>query len=142
MQRRSIQPYLFSRHLKYWRQQHLGELPALELPTDRPRPLVQAFRGSMYPFVLSRELTASVKTVSKKAGVTLFQSLLAAFAALLGRYSGENTFAIGSVTSGRDRPETQPLLGYFLNTVVLRADLSGNPPFTELMRRMRDVTLG
>ena len=141
-QRERLRPEVLSPHLEYWRQQLLPELPGLELPIDHPRPPVQTFRGSMYPFVLTGELKSAIKTAAHTAGVTLFQALLASFAALLSRYSGEENFSIGSVTSGRDRPETQALLGYFLNTVVLRADLSGDPTFFELMRRMRDVTIG
>ncbi|MFY9560254.1 MAG: condensation domain-containing protein, partial [Terriglobales bacterium] len=127
-------------HLAYWRNQLGPELPVLDLPTDRPRPPVQTFRGSMYPFELSPSLTDAVRRVSRKEGVTVFQTLLAAFSVLLCRYSGQEDFPIGSVTSGRE-PETQALLGYFLNTVVLRGDLSGNPLFRELLRRTREVTL-
>src|SRR5437016_5858042 len=82
-----------------------------------------------------------MRRASQSAGVTLFQALLATFAALLCRYSAEDVFSIGIVTAGRNRPETQALLGYFLNTVVLRADLTGDPSFLELMTRMRNLTL-
>ena len=95
----------------------------------------------MYPFALSAELTDAVRALARQEGVTLFQTLLAGFAALLSRYAGQDDLAIGSVTAGRDRPETQSLLGYFLNTVVLRTDLTGDPSFRELLRRVRNVTL-
>ena len=95
----------------------------------------------MYPFALSSELTDAVRSLARREGVTLFQTLLAGFAALLSRYSGQDDLAIGSVTAGRDRPETQSLLGYFLNTVVLRTDVSGDPSFREVLRRVRNVTL-
>ena len=127
-------------HVAYWRRQ-LRDLPILALLPDRPRPAVQSFCGSMYPFKLGSSATAAVRRASRHEGVTVFQFLLATFAALLGRYSGQDDFSIGSVTAGRDRSETTALLGYFLNTVVLRANLSGDPPFRELLRRMRDVTL-
>src|SRR5205807_2767856 len=86
-------------------------------------------------------LTDAVKSLSRKEGVTLFQTLLAGFAALLCRYSGQDDLPIGSVTAGRDRPETESLLGYFLNTVVLRTNLSDDPPFRALLRRVRNLTL-
>jgi amino acid adenylation domain-containing protein len=127
-------------HIAYWRRQ-LRELPILDLPSDRPRPAVQTFHGSMYAFKLSPSATEAVWRAGRQEGATVFQMLLATFAALLGRYSGQNDFSIGSVTAGRDRPETTALLGYFLNTVVLRADLSGDPSFRELLRRMREVAL-
>ncbi|MFY9978849.1 MAG: amino acid adenylation domain-containing protein, partial [Candidatus Sulfotelmatobacter sp.] len=140
-QRHSMRPELIAEQMAYWKKQLGSGLPLLDLPLDRPRPPLQSFRGSMHVFVVGSELTASLKRIGSFGGVTLFQTLLAAFAALLGRYSGQDDFAIGSVTAGRNRPELNHLLGYFLNTVVLRADLSGDPSFSELMRRMRRLTL-
>jgi amino acid adenylation domain-containing protein len=140
-QRKSLPPDSLAEHISYWRRQLGNDLPVLNLPSDYPRPPVQTFRGSMYPFTLSPSLTDAVKSLSRKEGVTLFQTLLAGFAALLCRYSGQDDLPIGSVTAGRDRPETKPLLGYFLNTVVLRADLSDDPGFRELLCRMRNLTL-
>ena len=141
-QRKSVGPDTFAPHIEFWRQKLGDDLPVLNLsPADNPRPSVQTFRGSMYPFALSSELTDAVRSLAKQEGVTLFQTLLAGFAALLSRYSGQDDLAIGSVTAGRDRPETQSLLGYFLNTVVLRTDLSGDPSFREVLRRVRNVTL-
>jgi len=137
-QRKSDVP--IAEHIEYWKNQLGPELPVLDLPIDRSRPPVQTFRGSMYPFALAPSLIDAVRRVSRNEGVTVFQTLLAAFSVLLCRYSGQEDFPIGSVTSGRDA-ETQVLLGYFLNTVVLRSDLSGDPPFRELLRRTRDVTL-
>ena len=137
-QRKSDAP--IAEHIEYWKNQLGPELPVLDLPSDRSRPPVQTFRGSMYPFALTPSLTDAVRRVSRKEGVTVFQTLLAVFSVLMCRYSGQEVFPIGSVTSGRD-PETQALLGYFLKTVVLRSDLSGDPPFRELLRRTRDVTL-
>src|SRR5579862_2079563 len=127
-------------HIAYWRRQ-LRDLPVLDLPSDRTRPAVQTFNGSMYAFKLSPSATEAVRHTSRQEGVTVFQMLLATFAALLGRYSGQDDFSIGSVTAGRDRPETTALLGYFLNTVVLRADLSGDPSFRDLLSRTRETVL-
>jgi hypothetical protein len=129
-----------TQHIAYWRRQLRG-LPVLELLPDRPQPAVQTFRGSLYAFQLSPGTTEAVRRASRREGATVFQMLLATFAALLGRYSGQEDFAIGTVTAGRDHPQTTALLGYFLNIVVLRTDLSGDPSFRELLRRVQSVTL-
>ncbi|HEX3320466.1 MAG TPA: condensation domain-containing protein, partial [Terriglobales bacterium] len=140
-QRKTLTSETLSKHTEYWRQQLGGDLPILNLPTDRSRPSVQTFRGSMYPFVLNSTLTDAVRSLARQEGVSLFQTLLAGFAALLVRYCDQDDLPIGSVTAGRDRPEIEALLGYFLNTVVLRVDASGDPSFRELLRRVRNVTL-
>ena len=131
-QRQVIAPDALSGHMAYWRKQLAGPLPTLELPVDRPRPSTQTFRGSMHPFVLEPRLAAAVKSTSQGQGVTRFMTLLAAFAAVLHRYSGQDDILISTVTAGRKNCETEKLLGYFLNTVMLRIDLSGNPSFREL----------
>ena len=140
-QRKSLRPDSLTEHISYWRRQLGPNLPVLNLPTDYLRPPVQTFRGSMYPFTLSSSLTDAVRSLSRNEGITLFQTLLAGFAAFLCRYSSQNDFPIGSVTAGRGRPETESLLGYFLNTVVLRINLSDDPPFRDLLRRVRNLTL-
>lgn len=138
-QREQAQGEAFSTHLAYWKEQ-LANLPAtLELPTDRPRPPVSTYRGSMRPFALSRELTEALKTLSRQQGVTLYTTLAAAFHTLLYRYTGQEDLVIGTASAGRNRPELQTLMGYFLNTLVLRSDLSGNPMFCELLHRVRAV---
>lgn len=129
-------------HLPYWRQQLGGDLPALALPSDRPRPAAQTFRGSMQPFALSKELTDSLRGLSSREGVTLYTTLLAAYNALLHRYSGQTDILVGTATSGRVHPGTERMLGFFLNTVVMRSDLSGDPTFSELLAREQAVTLG
>jgi len=140
-QRRTLTPDVLAKHLSFWRRQLGGDLPVLNLPMDNPRPSVQTFRGSMYSFVLSSDLTDAARSLARQEGVTVFQTLLAGFAALLSRYSGQDDLPIGSVTAGRDHSETQLLLGYFLNTVVFRMDLSGDPSFRELLHRVRNLTL-
>jgi amino acid adenylation domain-containing protein len=140
-QRQSMGPDALREHLAYWRKQLGPELPILDLPTDRPRPSVQTFRGSMYPFVMKGSLTDAVKRMSRAEGVTLFQMLLAGFVAVLSRYSAQDDFPIGSVTDARGRAGTEALLGYFLNTVILRANVSGDPTFRELLKRVRNTTL-
>jgi surfactin family lipopeptide synthetase A len=126
--------------LTYWKQQLAGAPAALELSTDRPRPPVQTYRGSMRPFALSKRLTDALKALSRQEGVTLFMSLLAAFNTLLYRYTGQYDILIGTSTAGRKRPEIKGLMGYFLNTLVLRTNLSANPTFRELLVRVREVT--
>ena len=140
-QRQYLSSKDLSEHLAYWSKQLGSGLPALELPVDRTRPPIQSFRGSMHPFSLNPGLTRAIRRLNQNEGVTSFQLLLASFVALLQRYSGEDDIVVGSVTAGRERPETQGLLGYFLNTVVMRANVKEDPTFSELIKRMRHLTL-
>ena len=127
--------------LAYWRKQLGDSLSVLPLPSDRRRPAIQSFRGAIQPVAFSKSLSDSLKMLSRQEGATLFMSLVAAFSVLLHRYSALEDVAIGTVSSGRKRSELEGLLGYFLNPVVLRSDLSGDPSFRELLRRTREVTL-
>jgi surfactin family lipopeptide synthetase A len=127
--------------LAYWRQQLGANLPVLELPFDHPRQAIQTFRGSIQPVAISKRLGDALKLLSRREGATLFMTLLACFAILLQRYSSLEDVPIGTVSSGRKRSELEGLLGYFLNLLVLRNDLSGDPTFCELLRRTRNVTL-
>ncbi|MGH2508157.1 MAG: non-ribosomal peptide synthetase, partial [Ktedonobacteraceae bacterium] len=129
----------FTAQLAYWKEQLANTPVALELPTDRPRPSISTYRGSMRPFALSKDLTDTLKTLSRREGVTLYTTLAAAFKTLLYRYTGQDDLLIGTASAGRNRPEWQKLIGYFLNTLVLRTDLSGNPSFRELLLRVRTV---
>src|SRR6185503_16687544 len=119
-----------------------GELPALELPTDRMRPAVQSYRGRQRSFHLSESLSQSLQELSSTQGCTLFMTLLAAFQTLLYRYSGQQEIVVGSPIAGRNRAELEPLIGFFVNTLVLRTDLRGEPTFVELLKRVRDIALG
>jgi amino acid adenylation domain-containing protein len=112
-------------------------LPEVYLPTDHHRPRMRSFRGSVYPFRLRRPLTEALREFCRKEGISIFHLLLGGFAALLQRYSGVERLPMGIVTAGRSRPETEGLLGYFLNTVLLPADISDEPTFTELVHRAR-----
>jgi len=141
-QRQRLLGSVMENQLNYWMQNLAGELPVLELPTDRPRPRVQTFRGATLRRQLSSELSEALKTLSRKQGVTLFMTLLSALQFLLQRYSGQDDILIGSPIASRPRIETENLIGCFLNTLVLRTDLSGDPTFDELLGRVREVTLG
>jgi natural product biosynthesis luciferase-like monooxygenase protein/FkbM family methyltransferase len=126
---------------KYWERQLSGELPVLNLPADRPRPPVQSFRGASHPFKLSKELTGKLKALGIARGATLYMTLLAAFETLLHRYSGQDEIIVGSPVAGRGRAELAGLVGYFINSVALRADLSANPTFESFLGQVRRTVL-
>nr|UXE46116.1 linear gramicidin synthase subunit B [uncultured bacterium] len=139
-QRDQLQGGAWAAQIAAWTRRLAGVSP-LELPTDRPRPPIRSARGAMRPLTLSPELSEAVRALSRREGVTPFMTLLAAFQVLLGRWSGQDDFAVGSPVANRTRPETEPLIGYFVNMLALRADLSGNPTVGELLARVRAVTL-
>jgi amino acid adenylation domain-containing protein len=130
----------WSTQIECWRRR-LAAVPALELPTDHPRPPIRSPHGALRELVLSQELSAAVRTVSRREGVTPFMTLLAAFKLVLGRWSGQDDFAVGAPVANRNRPETEQLIGYFVNMVALRADLSRNPTAREFLARVREVAL-
>ena len=140
-QRQWLQGQVLESQLSYWRS-HLTDLPILNLPTDRTRPAVQTYRGATQSLKLSKTLTQSLEALSQQAGVTLFMTLLAAFQTLLYRYTGQEDIAVGSPIANRKHSQIEPLIGFFVNSLVLRVDLSENPSFRELLRRVRQVTLG
>jgi amino acid adenylation domain-containing protein len=130
-----------TQQLNFWLR-YLDSAPQLlELPADRPRPPIQAFRGARHTTRLSPLLVSGLRDLSSHEGVTLFMTLLAAFQTLLGRYAGKEDFVIGSPVANRSHPEVEGLIGFFVNTLGLRADLSGNPTFRELLQRVRRGTL-
>jgi amino acid adenylation domain-containing protein len=124
----------------YWRGRLAGLAP-LELPTTHPRPAAQSFRGATHRFRVPAEPAAALAALGRAEGATLHMTLLAAFAALLARYSGAEDVAVGSPVANRDTEEARALVGLFVNTVVLRVDLSDDPPFRELLRRVRATSL-
>ncbi len=140
-QRNWLAGEVLDKHLAYWRRQLAGDLPALELPIDRPRPEVQSFRGATLTVTLPLSLRESLGLVCRREGVTLFMLLLAAFKVLLCRYTGQDEIVIGAPIANRNRIEIENLIGFFVNTLVLRTDLSGDPGFTDLLARVRKVTL-
>ncbi|HEX6047361.1 MAG TPA: amino acid adenylation domain-containing protein [Pyrinomonadaceae bacterium] len=141
-QREWLQGEMLEKQLSYWKQQLAGAPAVLELPADYPRPALQTFRGAHQSLTLSPALTTGLKGVAQREGATLFMTLLAAFQTLLSRYSGQDDIVVGTPIAGRNHAETENLIGFFINTLVLRTDLSRNPCFTELLRRVREVALG
>jgi natural product biosynthesis luciferase-like monooxygenase protein/non-ribosomal peptide synthase protein (TIGR01720 family) len=137
-QRQTLQGEALEQQLSYWRKQ-LANLPVLNLPSDRPRPPIQTFRGALHILSYPQALSAALTRLSQHEGATLFMVLLAAFQALLARYTDQTDIVVGSPIAGRNRPETQLLVGPFINTLVLRTDLGGNPGFRELLGRVRAV---
>ncbi len=127
---------------RYWAESLSGELPALDLPADRPRPPVQTYRGAAVTFRLAPELTRRVKALGQERQATLYMTLLAAFQALLHRYSGQTDLIVGSPSAGRGRARLAGVVGYFVNPVVLRADISRDPSFSDLVLQARRTVLG
>ncbi|HET9394617.1 MAG TPA: condensation domain-containing protein, partial [Nitrospiraceae bacterium] len=141
-QRERLQGEELERQLGYWRQQ-LADAPALlELPTDRPRPPVQTFNGADEAFTLSAETTQALQRLSRSSDVTLFMTLLAVWQVLLQRYSGQQDIVVGADVANRNRAETEGLIGFFVNMLVLRTNVSGDPTFVELLKRVKEVCLG
>jgi amino acid adenylation domain-containing protein len=141
-QRQWLQGEVLDRQLSYWKKQLEGIPGVLNLPTDRPRPAVQSFLGKRQTIELSKELTQGLKALSRKEGVTLFMTLLAAFQNLLYRYSGQEDIVVGSPIANRNRTEIEGLIGFFVNTLVLRTNFSYNSTFKELLAQVRKMTLG
>ncbi|MBD2166658.1 condensation protein [Calothrix membranacea FACHB-236] len=127
--------------LSYWQQQLGSQLPVLELPTDMPRPTLQTFNGARQCLVLSKTFSEQLKTLYQREGITLFMILLAGFKTLLYWYTGQEDIVIGTDIANRNQLETQELIGFFVNQLVLRTNLSGNLSFRELLERVREVTL-
>jgi len=141
-QRERLNGRLLEDQLAYWRNQLEDRPPILELPTDRPRPPVQTYRGRKRMFAIDGDLRVELRSLGRSEGATLFMTLFAAFASLLHRYSGQYDFTVGTPVAGRNRAETENLIGFFVNTLVLRADISGEPSFRELLHRVRETILG
>jgi amino acid adenylation domain-containing protein len=139
-QRKKASPEGWSEHAAYWRGQ-LADAPTLQWPTDRPRPAIDSHRGAIERYTLPAALVRDLRSVSQRHEVSLYMILLAGLAALLHRYTGQDDLVIGSFTAGRKLAELEPLLGYFVNPLALRMDLTGNPTFAQLLQRVRTVVL-
>ncbi|NEP13417.1 MAG: SDR family NAD(P)-dependent oxidoreductase [Symploca sp. SIO2C1] len=139
-QRERLTAELLEKHLSYWRQKLAGINPVSPLPTDRPRPAVQSFRGSVEKFKLNQNLTQKLRQLSQQSGATLFMTLLSAFFVLLYRYSGESDLVIGSAIANRNRVEIEPMIGFFANILVLRSQCSDDATFAELLTQVKHTT--
>ncbi|WP_414590177.1 condensation domain-containing protein, partial [Scytonema sp. PCC 10023] len=140
-QRQWLQGEVLENQFAYWQQQLGGDFPVLQLPTDRPRPAVQTFRGASQFLELPKNLTEALKALSRREGVTLFITLLSAFKVLLYRYTGQDDIVVGTDIANRNRSEIEPLIGFFVNQLVLRTNISGEPSFAELCNRVRETAL-
>ncbi|MEH2102809.1 MAG: amino acid adenylation domain-containing protein [Nostoc sp.] len=140
-QRQWLQGQVIDTQLNYWKQQLAGAPPLLELPTDRVRPPIQTNRGGIKRFRLDDRLTQKLKSLSEKPGATLFMTLLTGFVILLSRYSNQQDILVGSPIANRNCSEIESLIGFFVNILVLRTDVSGNPSFWELLQRVRQVAM-
>jgi amino acid adenylation domain-containing protein len=139
-QREWLQGEVLETQLAYWKQQ-LDNLPLLNLPTDQPRPATPTYRGATQFLELQKNLSDELEALSQRQGMTLFMTLLAAFQTLLYRYTQQEDIVVGSAIANRNRREIEGLIGFFVNSLVLRTNLSGNPTFLELLNRVREVTL-
>jgi hypothetical protein len=140
-QRQWLQGEKLETLLSYWQQQLGGQLPVLQLPTDMPRPKVQTFNGARQCLVLPKSFSEQLKALYQREGITLFMILLAGFKTLLYWYTGQEDIVIGTDIANRNQPEIRGIIGFFVNQLVLRTDLSRNPSFRELLERVREVTL-
>ncbi len=139
-QRQWLANQVLERQLSYWMQQLAGAPPLVKLPTDRPRPPVQTFCGGKQHVKLDVKLTQQLRQISQKSRTTLFMTLLAGFVVLLYRYSGQTDLVVGSPIANRNRREIEGLIGFFVNTLALRFDLSQQPTFETLLAQVRQVT--
>ncbi|HJP93407.1 MAG TPA: amino acid adenylation domain-containing protein [Pyrinomonadaceae bacterium] len=139
-QRKSLQSDKLKTSLAYWQQQLAGVPAIAELPINRPRPAIRTFQGNRYAFEIPGDLTAALKQLARDERVTLFMTLLAAFHTLLWSYSNHDNVVTGSPSAGR-RPGTENLIGYFVNTLALKTNFSGDPTFRQIMRRVAETTL-
>lgn len=141
-QRDWLQGDVLDAQLKYWKMSLDGAPAVLSLPTDRPRPAVEGHHGARHDFLIPADIVGQLRALSRRQGATLFMTLLGAFQVLLLRYSGQTDLCIGTPIANRTRLEIEPLIGLFVNTLVLRTDLAGNPTFTGLLARVKEVVLG
>lgn len=141
-QREWIKKGVLDEQLAYWKKQLNGDLPMLEAPTDHSRPPRMTYHGADGPFDLPQDLIEQLTELGQREGATLYMTLMAALLTLFHRYTGQDDIILGTATAGRNHSEIEKLIGFFINTLVLRTDLSGNPSFRELIGRVREVALG
>ncbi|MED1801252.1 non-ribosomal peptide synthetase [Brevibacillus porteri] len=140
-QREWLTDEVMSQQLDYWKAELSGELPALQLPIDRPRPSIQTYAGDMHKIVLASELLEKLKAFSRQENTTLFMTLMAAYQGFLSRYTGQNDILVGSPIANRNVKEIEGLIGFFVNTLVYRANLQDNPTFKQLLAQVKEKAL-
>jgi amino acid adenylation domain-containing protein len=140
-QRQVLEGELGARQRAYWMRQLAGSPPLLGLPIDRPRPATQTFVGALHVSAVPADIAGGVRALGRRRGATLFMTLLAAFEVLLHRYTGQTDILVGTPVANRSRIETEGLIGFLVNTLVLRTDLADAPTFTELVQRVQQVAL-
>ncbi|MGH7930338.1 MAG: condensation domain-containing protein, partial [Candidatus Binatia bacterium] len=140
-EREWLRQEILDEKISYWKRQLAGISPLVQLPADRPRPALLSSRGSQQTFTLSKELTESLQALGHPQGATLFMTLLAAFNVLLCGYTKQYDLVVGTPIAGRNRTELEGLIGFFINALLLRTDLSGDPTIRELLERVREITL-
>ena len=141
-QRQWLKDEELERQLAYWKEQLAGASTVLDLLPDKPRPAIQTNHGASLSFVVDEELTEGLKKLSHQHDVTLFMTLMAALNVLLYRYTGQEDILVGTTIAHRNRAETEALIGFFINSLVIRTDLSGRPSFGRLLERVRETALG
>jgi amino acid adenylation domain-containing protein len=141
-QRRTLQGEHLEQLLSYWRRALDGAPPEIDLPIDRPRAMINRFRGASRGFTIAPAVAEPLRALARRESATVFMVLLAAFQSLLHRYSGHEDIVVGTTVANRTRSEVEPLIGFFVNSLVLRVDCSGRPTFREVLRRVREATLG
>ncbi|HEV2736827.1 MAG TPA: condensation domain-containing protein, partial [Longimicrobiaceae bacterium] len=141
-QRERLRGAALEEQVGWWKERLGGAPPLLEIPTDRPRRPGQSPRAASHVFRLPPGLAVELRDLSRGEGATLFMTLLAGWQALLGRYAAQEDVVVGTSVAGRTRTETEGLIGFFVNTLALRADLSGDPTWRELLRQVRETSLG
>jgi amino acid adenylation domain-containing protein len=140
-QRKCLTGAVLEKHLTYWKKQLADVTPLLSLPTDYPRPPLQSFQGDTFHFSLDQELELKLRNLSQKEGTTLFITILTAFKILLWYYSSQEDIVVGSPITNRNRPEIEPLIGFFVNNLVLRTKIDANLNFCELLQKVHRTTL-
>ena len=141
-QRQWLRDRMLQEQIEYWKERLAGAPRLLELPTDHPRPAVESHRGASATQLIAKGLVDRLASLCEREEITLFMGLLAVFQVLLERYSGQHDIIVGSPIANRDYAEVEPLIGFFVNTLALRTDLSGNPTYRQLLARVRETCLG
>ncbi|MFE4118690.1 amino acid adenylation domain-containing protein, partial [Priestia sp. YIM B13448] len=140
-QKQWLKGEVLDQQLTYWQEELSGELPILQLPVDRPRPVTQTYAGDTYRVILPDTLLSPLKDLSRQEGSTLFMTLMAAYQSFLARYTGQEDILVGSPIANRNHKGVEGLIGFFVNTLVYRADLSGNPTFREILSQIKKKAL-